>query len=541
MLKDASGRPVRLSGINFDITERKRVEDLRASEAALREADQRKNEFLGVLSHELRNPLAPIRSAIAVLGHADSASVQARRARDILARQVEHLTRLVEDLLEVRRIETGKLRLRTGMVDLAELVRETVEDIRPFFVQRSLNLTFDAPPARIWVNGDRTRLVQVASNLLHNASKFTERGGNVVVTVETHGGEAQLQVRDDGIGIAPELVGVLFKAFVQGEKTLDRSRGGLGLGLSLVRGIAELHGGSVAARSEGVGKGSEFIVRLPTTEAPAPATAEAEPPSASRTSRRRVLVVEDNQDAAEALRDLLEVLGGHEVNVAYDGESGVDAIQRYTPDIVLCDLGLPGIDGYEVARRVRADGVSARARLVALSGYASADDIERALRAGFDYHVAKPPDARRLLDLVADAGAATAATLPTMLATGYGELDFRHGSILADVALLRSASTDRGALLESLRSLERHAVADFDYEEEVMENMKYAHLDAHRQHHHDFLGIFGRLQEKVHREGPTPENVHALAYAVETWLPSHIADEDRRFAEFVRGQIKGAA
>jgi hemerythrin-like metal-binding protein len=425
------------------------------------------------------------------------------------------------------------------MVDLVELVRETVEDIRPFFVQRSLNLTFDAPPARIWVNGDRTRLEQVASNLLHNASKFTDRGGNVVVTVEAHGGEAQLRVRDDGVGIAPALMSMLFGAFVQGEKTLDRSRGGLGLGLSLVRGIAELHGGSVAARSEGVGKGSEFIVTLPTTEAPAPITAEPKPARAPLTSKRRVVIVEDNLDAAEALRDLLEVLGGHEVNVAYDGESGVNAIRRYTPDIVLCDLGLPGIDGYEVARRVRADGVSARTRLVALSGYASTDDIERALRAGFDYHLAKPPDAHRILDLVADAGAATAATLPAALVTGHGELDFRHGSILADAALLRSASAD--TLWESLRSLERHAVADFDYEEEVMENVKYPQLDAHRQEHRDFLTTFGQLQEKLRREGATPENVRALAHAVETWLPAHVEDEDRRFAEFVRGQITRAA
>jgi PAS domain S-box-containing protein/hemerythrin-like metal-binding protein len=514
-------------GVAFvlDITDRKRAEE------ALRAADLRKDEFLGVLSHELRNPLAPIRNAVYVMGHANPGSDQAERARTIIERQVDHLTRLVEDLLDVRRIASGKLRLRRESVDVVQQVGETVEDMRPLFVQHGLALELHTPPGLVHVNGDRTRIAQVVGNLLHNTLKFTDRGGSVSVAVEVHDGDVVIRVRDTGVGIAPDMMNQIFEPFVQNEKTLDRNRGGLGLGLALVRGIAELHGGTVTAHSEGLGQGTEFVVTLP-----AAVEAPIEPPTRLRapavSSKRRVLVIEDNVDAGESLRDLLELMAGHEVHVATDGHAGVAAAREYKPDVVVCDLGLPGIDGYEVARRIRANGAAAGARLVALSGYASAEDAARALQAGFDFHLAKPPSAERLLALVADATSASQQHLPGGLATGHHELDVHHASILAEAAKLR-AGVDAGGVLDSMRLLERHAVADFDYEEEAMEDVQYPDLTTHREQHREFLIQLRRLQERVRGEGPTPENVGAVALAVEAWLPHHVLNEDRRFAAFV--------
>jgi hemerythrin-like metal-binding protein len=447
---------------------------------------------------------------------------------------VDHLTRLVEDLLEVRRIASGKLRLRTGLLDMTQQVGETVEDMRPLFVQQGLTLEFRAPPQLVYVNGDRTRIAQVVGNLLHNTLKFTDQGGSVSVVVERRDGEAVLRVRDSGVGIAPDMMKHLFEPFAQSDRTLDRSRGGLGLGLALVRGIVELHGGTVAAHSEGHGKGTEFVLTLPAAEMPVEARRE-EPGAPAIGSKRRVLVVEDNVDAAESLRDLLELMAGHEVRVATDGHAGVEAAREYKPDVVVCDLGLPGIDGYEVARRIRANGAAAGARLVALSGYAFAEDTERALRAGFDYHIAKPPNAERLLALIADATRVSDNQLPRDLVTGHHELDTHHASILADVANLR-AGVDGGSVLDSLRLLERHAVADFDYEEEVMEDVQYPDLDTHRQQHREFLEQLHLLQEQVRAGGPTRENVRAVVQSVEVWLPHHVAGEDRRLTDFIEGQ-----
>jgi PAS domain S-box-containing protein len=388
---------IRHEGVAFvvDISEQKRAE------ASLREADRRKDEFLGVLSHELRNPLAPIRNAVHILDSVDPTSPQAAQARSIVSRQVDHLARLVDDLLDVKRISTGKLRLQRTVMDLTGGVRETVEDLRAQFVSRSVALDLELPEHPVWVDGDRTRLAQVLDNLLQNASKFTNPGGHVLVSLQSGSGQAHVRVRDDGVGIPPELVGSLFNPFIQNDKTLHRSMGGLGLGLSLVRGIALLHGGTVVAHSEGEGKGAEFVVSLPTTEHPA--ATEKEPAVPHPVAKHRVLIIEDNIDAAESLRDVVEVLGGHQAEIAHDGVSGLEAARQNHPDVVLCDLGLPTMDGYEVARRLRASGVGSEARLVALSGYASPEDVERATRAGFDSHIAKPPDIDRLLTLVAEA------------------------------------------------------------------------------------------------------------------------------------------
>jgi PAS domain S-box-containing protein len=411
---DDSGRAVRMAGMALDITGRKLAEE------ALRESDRRKDEFLGMLSHELRNPLAPIRNSVHVLSRVDPASPQAARARTIMARQVDHLARLVDDLLDVKRISTGKLRLRTALMDLTQQVRETVEDIRPLFVNRSLSLDVNVPDQAVWVNGDRTRLAQVLGNLFQNAAKFTDAGGHVSLSVETGAGQVFLRIRDDGVGVAPDMLDKLFEPFVQSERTLHRSTGGLGLGLSLVRGIAELHGGTVVVRSDGIGKGTEFVVTLPSVEAAVSGCTEE--PVASQSKRCRVLVIEDNVDAAESLRDLLETLGGHEVHVAHDGEAGVAAAREHAPEVILCDIGLPVIDGYEVARRLRASGAPPAARLIALSGYASGEDIDRAMRAGFDHHIAKPPDIDTVLALVAEApGCGPGVSLPDEVATGHHE------------------------------------------------------------------------------------------------------------------------
>ncbi len=390
----ADGRAVRMAGMALDITNQKRLEE------ALQEADRRKNEFLAVLSHELRNPLAPIRNSVQVLDHTDPASEQARRARIIIARQVDHLTRLVEDLLDVKRISTGKLRLQRNRMDLVEEVRASVEDMRPLFVSRGIELDFHMPSTPVWVNGDHTRLAQVVNNLLHNASKFTNRGGHAAVVIESRDGQVHLRVRDDGAGLALDMQDRLFEAFVQGEKTLHRSKSGLGLGLSLVRGIAELHGGTAVARSDGVGKGTEFVVTLPTTDAGVTAGADAALPEAG--SRHRVLIIEDNEDAAQSLRDVLELLGGHEVRVAHDGPAALQLAATSRPDLVFLDIGMPDMDGYEVARRLRKTPGLENVVLAALTGWGQQEDRRRTAEAGFDHHLVKPPEPKALESLLSD-------------------------------------------------------------------------------------------------------------------------------------------
>jgi hemerythrin-like metal-binding protein/PAS domain S-box-containing protein len=520
---DANGRAVQMAGMTLDITAQKRAEE------AVRESDRRKDEFLGMLSHELRNPLAPIRNSVQLLGRVAPASAQAERAHVIIARQVDHLARLVDDLLDVKRISTGKLRLHTNQMDLTQAVREAVEDIRPLFSDGSLHLHLDVPHQAVWVNGDRTRLAQVVNNLLHNAAKFTDAGGHVSVTVESSNGLARVRVRDDGVGVAPDMLGQLFDPFVQSDRTLHRTKAGLGLGLSLVRGITELHGGTVVVRSEGLGKGTEFIVTLPTVE-PTAAVASDEaiaPPMV----KRRVLIIEDNVDAAESLRAVVEALGGHEVLVAKDGEAGVAAAAQHCPDVILCDIGLPIMDGYEVAQQVRA-GPASGARLIALSGYASPEDINRAIRAGFDYHIAKPPDVDRVLGLIASApSVASAPVIPADLATGHHELDEQHATIVAQLARLRAASSD--VAWESLRSLQQHTASHGQYEEMLMEEMGYSELAAHKQQHADFQSRLRALHERLERDGATQENLGALADAVEAWMKEHVLDQDRRLVEFI--------
>jgi signal transduction histidine kinase/CheY-like chemotaxis protein len=384
------GRPRGSVGAFVDITELKRAVD------ALREAERRKDEFLAMLSHELRNPLAGLRNSVLVLERASPESDRAQRARAVIRRQADHMGRLVDDLLDVTRIARGKIELRRERTDVRPVVSRAAEDFQAAMDQRGLELRWSVPDEAVWVDADATRLAQIVGNLLANAAKFATPGGRVEVTLRAGEGEARISVRDTGPGIDPALLPRIFEPFVQGETTLARGAGGLGLGLALVKGIAELHGGGVAVASGVNGEGTEFVVRLPLSGAPA---ARPSPPVAPPRAGRRVLVVDDNADAAQALADLL-ALHGHAVEVALDGPTAVARAVATRPEVVLCDIGLPGMSGYEVARALRAAGVRPL-RLVALTGYAQPDDVARVLGAGFDAHLAKPADPDVLTRLLA--------------------------------------------------------------------------------------------------------------------------------------------
>ena len=403
----AESKPYQVYTLFDDITERRVVDAERESLlAALRDADRRKNEFLAILSHELRNPLAPIRNSVYVLERVPPGGDQATRALAVIDRQAQHLARLVDDLLDVTRISRGKIRLQLERIELGSLIRRTADDHRDLFARNGIELQVSAD-GPLHVSGDPTRLSQVVGNLLENSAKFTPRGGHTRISAAvTADGRAEIRVRDDGTGIERDTLGRLFEPFVQAEKTLDRSRGGLGLGLALVKGMIQMHGGTVTAESEGLGMGSEFIVRLPLESSSRPRLSAVPAPSHTADTRR-VLVIEDNTDAAESLREALE-LGHHVVEVAYAGPEGIEKARAFSPDVVLCDIGLPGLDGYGVARAFRADPRLGSTYMVALSGYALQEDVERAKQAGFDRHMAKPPDLAALEALLAERPAAAA-------------------------------------------------------------------------------------------------------------------------------------
>jgi PAS domain S-box-containing protein len=393
-----------VSGIfvhGVDITEQVRTAQ------ALREAGRKKDEFLAMLGHELRNPLAPIRNAVQILRQAGHHEPVLEKTRDMIDRQVSHMARLVDDLLDVSRISRGKILLHQERLDLTKLVRDTVEDHRRDLEAGGLTLDLELPAQPLWVEGDATRLAQALGNLLSNAGKFTDPSGRVFVEVKTvglrAGGDretAEIVVQDTGIGIEPEMLGNLFETFSQADRTLARSRGGLGLGLVLVKGLMDLHGGEAEAASEGLGRGSRFTLRLPLAADQETPVEEAVPPARANGSRR-VLIIEDNADAAESLQMLLE-LSGFEVTTAADGTSGLETARRFHPDVVLCDIGLPGgLDGYGVARELRADSAFQSVQLIALTGYGQAEDQRRAYAEGFDLHLTKPVDPVRLKDLLA--------------------------------------------------------------------------------------------------------------------------------------------
>jgi signal transduction histidine kinase/integral membrane sensor domain MASE1/ActR/RegA family two-component response regulator len=366
-----------------------------AARAEAEAANQSKDEFLAMLSHELRNPLGAIGSAIQVLERVGDSAVAAR-ARAVIARQTQHLSHLVEDLLDVSRAVTGKIALRREVVDLGATAERVVGGLAARHAARVRDVSLRARPVRVL--GDAVRLEQVVNNLVENALKYSTPGERISMSVDEEDGRAVLAVADSGVGIAPELLPHVFDLFVQADRSLERTAGGLGIGLTLVRQIVELHGGTVEASSEGVGRGSRFTVRLPVTDvAVPPATARPAP----RGRRQRILVVEDHEDAREMLGELVRALG-HEVHEAADGTSAVDRALRLLPDVTLVDIGLPGVDGYEVARRIRNDPRGKPLRLVAVTGYGRREDRERALASGYDEHIVKPVDPARLAILVGE-------------------------------------------------------------------------------------------------------------------------------------------
>jgi PAS domain S-box-containing protein len=394
------------TGIIHDITERKRLEGelgRRAEELAL--ADQRKDEFLALLGHELRNPLAPLRTAVQLLEKKGDDPAVVAHMREIIDRQVGQMTRLVDQLLDASRIARAKVQVRREPLDLAALVRTAAGDHRAELEAAGL-LVMEVAAGPVWVRGDAARLTQVVGNLLHNAQKFTDPGGRVTVGLAVEGEWAALSVEDTGIGIEPEALPKLFEAFSQVDAAPERTQGGLGLGLALVKGLVELHGGRVQAASEGPGRGSRFTVWLPLDMGPAApprpgppaAAASGSPPAAGQP--RKVLIVEDNRDAAESLHMLLAA-HGHEVAVAHTGPQGVEGARQFGPEVVLCDLGLPGMSGFDVAKVLRAEPVTAAALLISVSGYGQEQDCQRARDAGFDEALVKPVEPQVLLRLLA--------------------------------------------------------------------------------------------------------------------------------------------
>ncbi|MCC2667742.1 MAG: domain S-box [Armatimonadetes bacterium] len=414
---DERGRLTGAVHVLEDITERKRLdEELRRQAEELAQTNRAKDEFLAMLGHELRNPLGPILNSIAVFRERGPADPLLRRAEEVVERQVHHMVRLVDDLLDVSRITRGTIELRRERVDLTRVVALTALNARPVIEAQSHRFVVDLPPEAIWIDADATRVEQVLSNLLTNATKFTEPGGEIRVTVRTerrpgHGNgtysgpaprDGIILVRDTGRGIPPEMLGHIFDLFAQVSPTLDRAQGGLGLGLTLVRRLAELHGGTVSVRSDGAGTGAEFEIRFPAlasdyelSERPSLVVSEAE------TGRKRVLIVEDNEDSRETLRDLL-VLWGHDVLTAHDGTRGLELLEASELDVALIDIGLPGLSGYEVSRQVKDLRPSRSVRLVALTGYGQPDDRRRALEAGFDDHLVKPLDPEMLRRLLTE-------------------------------------------------------------------------------------------------------------------------------------------
>jgi PAS domain S-box-containing protein len=393
-LQDRDGQHL-LAGMSIDITERKRAED------ALREADRRKDEFLATLAHELRNPLAPIRNSLQILNmpRVDAATVT--QTRDMMERQVHHLVRLVDDLLDVSRVMRGKIDLRRERIELAAVVARAVETARPLIDAQGHRLDIDLPAESLPLDADPVRLAQVVGNLLTNAAKYTEPNGRIRLTARREFGQAVLAVRDTGIGIAPDMLPHVFELFVQADHASNRAQGGLGIGLTLVKNLVEMHGGTVEARSAGLGEGCEFVVRLPIAARACeePISVDGDKRSAVTPTGHRLLVVDDNRDAAISLAMLLQLLG-HEVDVVHDGVAALEAVKKLRPALVFLDLGMPKMDGYEVARRIRRMPGLENTVLAALTGWGQQEDRRRTAEAGFDHHIVKPPEFSRLTELL---------------------------------------------------------------------------------------------------------------------------------------------
>jgi PAS domain S-box-containing protein len=385
-----------------DRTDRKRLdEELRTRTEALARADREKDEFLSVLAHELRNPLAPVVYALRLLDEKPLDDPDRWYIRRIVDRQMRRLARLIDDLLDVSRIRTGKVELRKSRIDLNVLIGHAVDGVRPLCEDRGHTLTVSLPPEPVWVDADPNRIEQVLANLLSNAVKFTENGGHLSLAAERHGQEAVVRIKDDGVGIAADLLPRIFDLFIQGDRSLDRSRDGLGIGLTLSQRLVELHGGTLEAQSAGTGQGSEFVVRLPAL--PSVAAPDEEPAHRDEPASRplRVLVVDDSEDTTELLGALLE-MAGHSIQLAHSGPAALEAAAVFRPDAVILDIGLPGLDGYQVAGRLREGPLGKDVVLIAATGYGQEDDLRRSREAGFDRHLVKPIDPADLQRLLAE-------------------------------------------------------------------------------------------------------------------------------------------
>jgi signal transduction histidine kinase len=393
----------RLSELNASLDQRvtERTAALQASEELLREAGRRKDEFLATLAHELRNPLAPIRNAIHFLKLRGPGTSDVQWASEVIDRQVHGLGRLIDDLMDISRINQGRIELRRRQVALDAVLAEAVETIQPQIDGSGHKLTIVQPPARLLLDADPARLSQALMNLLSNAAKYTDPGGQIEVRVVAEGGTALVAVRDNGMGIQPHRLEEVFEMFSQEEPALSRAKGGLGIGLALTRRLVQLHGGNVTARSEGLGKGSEFLVRIPVVGSQPVTEAETVPAPAAATAAvgLRILVADDNFDAAETLGVLLEVMG-HEVRQVHDGEAAALEAERFDPHLVLLDIGMPKLNGYETCRRIRSQPSGATRTLVAVTGWGQPQDVQQARDAGFDHHMVKPLDIGELVKLI---------------------------------------------------------------------------------------------------------------------------------------------
>jgi len=397
VFKDRHGKPERIMGVNMDVTEWKRIEE------DLTEADRRKDEFLATLAHELRNPLAPIRNVVELLRQAGDDPVVTAEGRNIMERQLGHMVRLIDDLMDISRVTSGKLRLRRERVELAAAVQSAVEETRPIIEASGHELTVTPPEEAVVLNADPTRLAQIFSNLLNNAAKYMEKGGHIWLTAERADGEVVVSVRDMGIGIDAEHLPHIFEMFSQATSALGRSEGGLGIGLALVRGLVELHEGTIEARSNGAGMGSEFIVRLPVLDIQIPKLREGSDDGHEKPRsgvKHRILVVDDNADSAISLAMILRRLG-HEIQTAHDGLEAVQAAAAFRPHVILLDIGLPKMNGYEAAKRIREQLWEQKVAIIAVSGWGQEKDKQKALEAGFDHHLTKPVEPGALSRLLA--------------------------------------------------------------------------------------------------------------------------------------------
>lgn len=404
-IRDEAGQITRWFGTCTDIHDQKTTQEKLADQAAaLAEADRRKDEFLAMLAHELRNPLAPLLYAAQMLQMTLGDQPAVKKMRDMIDRQVRHMGRLLDDLLDVSRITRGKIQLRRELMNLRAVAEQVIESMRPQAIEHKLMLNFQAAEGPLPVDGDPTRIEQILRNLLNNAIKYTPQGGSIWVVVDSEPAgegrmEAVIRVRDTGVGIEPQVLPHVFELFTQAKQTLARTQGGLGIGLTMVKSLAELHGGRVEAFSEGADQGSEFIVRLPLVEAAEEAPVAAVAAVGEHAAPQRVLVVDDNEDFAVSLNDLLTAWG-LEVRTALDGPSAMETARTWRPDAILLDIGLPGMDGYEVAERIRRESWGANVSIVALTGYGSEQDRQRAMRAGFNAHLTKPVEMEQLMAIL---------------------------------------------------------------------------------------------------------------------------------------------